>query len=297
MKETAHAAAIQKEYDEKRAKGRAEMDRRRALERPQVLKDANDRITKGSPLEARFKAALEGNFKDFPPRTYETLLPGLRTIGVHASPDGKELRLILIPEADRPVTKDYPGYYKMKLTADGELVGSIPDDLAQGGLTEELIKDELVFIAENLKLGFWIFKSINESQPLGEESAETVGSDENRERIDREELERLAFLNSLNGSVFGVIITSARGFDDYNAVFLQNGTAILDNKKVGNAAYVFKGLPEITPTLSRTQKDEYFEKHFRARLEGGKKAARAAGATRITHQAADWKEAVLNALP
>lgn len=292
-KDIAHGTAIEAAHLEERTRIAKEKLDERDRARPADRQAAEERLRLGPTLDVRFTAALNNNFRQYPPKSYETLLPGLKLMGVRSNFDGTELYVNLIPENNPPVSKDYPGYVSLIINNSGELKGKIPAELKTAGLSEDLIKDELIRRAEELRIGFWIFKTVDGLTGIGD-SRESSGDSSERNQISREESARLKFLNKIDGAIFGAMVSSTRGFDDYNAIFLAQGVAVFDNKQVGNAIYVIRDLPPISKAgLSEAEKNQYFDEHVKPLIQGGKQLARKLGAIRIVHQGDNWKDTIL----
>ncbi len=292
-KDRAHGAAIEAVHLEERTRIAKEKRDERDRERPADRQAAEERLRLGPTLDVRFTAALKSNFRQYPPKSYETLLPGLKLMGVRPNFNGTELYVNLIPENNPPVTKDYPGYVSLIVNNAGELKGKIPDELKTEGLSMDLIKDELIHRAEEMRIGFWIFKTVDGVAGMGD-PREFSGDSSERNEISREEVERLKFLNKIDDAIFGAMVSSTKGFDDYNAIFLAQGVAVFDNKQVGNAVYIIRDLPPISkPVLSEAEKNKYFDEHVKPLIQGGKQLARQLGAIRIPHQGDNWKDTIL----
>lgn len=282
--------------DAERTAAHAEWLAKRALARPAERSEAEARLSGGPGLDERFRASLRDNFSQYPTRPFETTLPGLKQYGVRESGDGSELLITLTYEEAKPVTKEFPGYVSLRLSRDGQLTGELPADLRDAGLTMDLVRDEIIRKAEVLRIGFWIQATVDEAAGIAG-TRNLTGESSGNEVISREELERLEFLRSLENAAFGAMITSARGFNGYNAIMLRGGTAVLDNQVVGNAVYVIRGLPAIAaPSLSQEEKMAYFDANVRPVIQSGKQGARGVGAVRITHQADNWRETILAAI-
>lgn len=289
------AAAESAKREAAEAAARAEQKKawqaEREQQRPEYLRRARERLAANVTPEMRFENYRESLFSDFPPKTFETLLPGLKSFGAIRRGAGTEERLLVVltPEEDKPVTRDFKGYYELTLRPDGTFDGEIPESLAAQGLTKELLTDELLRVVELFKPQFWIYKSVAQPTEAGE--AWKTGSGAGTEQlVGRDALERVAFLNSIDGAAFGVVVEGG-GFPDYYLVVFGDGFAVLENPEIGNAVYIFDGIPRTDENMVVAEKDAYFEKNLRPLVAQRKRAARSSGAVRVRHLG-EWQDAV-----
>lgn len=243
----------------------------------------------------RFKKILEGKYKFIPKGlNYSSGVKGVNSVSLLAPPEGgRSMQVIVYGEG-----RDGREIHKtLSLTPEGVKMGWSKE--LKNIADPEEVMDEILTTLEKMRLDFWV-EIEQEILQKGTQEASTSDSEPNERQertADKSEFERIDFLASQPGALFGFHTKGGVGFNGYRG-FVFDGFVILESPFRDNAAYIIDGTPQVPEEgarMTEEQKGAWVKEHMSEVLEKTRGQLRDEGTQRILHQG-DWKDRMQQAI-